>query len=343
MIRVENRLPTQFFGSVATQSHIAIAYQSDARDISLCPETELQVCFLGMSLIAERTNPNHPIAVKLYESDTQSGSRVDDVVAAGNHFVFALNEGIYVGDAQKNTLIITDTAGQIERTVDLRQPNARIVQTALSSYQNNQIVICRGIEPNDSHQQLFPRIVCEFYDIQNAKRTTAATIQSDEPVRTLAVTSNGKHSLISWAEGGKMYAADLTNTDQKIELGASTATRPLIAAGVDAFAVAWQSDNGMTRIDRIPFAGEGHQTMELNGVDYRNLGGLAAVSEGYLSTFTHKNTQQVLLVSPDFEHWDLVENNSNARLFMDYASLDITEAHTGKILWQTAETLVAPK
>ena len=343
LVRLENRFPTQFFGTAATESHIAIAYQSDARDVSLCPESELQICFHGIAAFAERTNPNHPVTVKLYESDTQSGARIDAVAAAGNRFVFALNEGIYVGDTHKTSLVITDHNGHIERAIDFGQPQAHVVQTALSSYQKQQLIVCRSVEPDDGRQQLFPRIVCEFLDVQNSKRSAAATIQVDQPVRSLEVASNGSKSLLAWNEGGKLRVAFLDKPDDAVELGASTALRPLVAVGLDEFAVAWQADDGLMHIDRIPFEGEERRSLVLNGVDNRTLGGLVAVSNGYLSTFTHQNTQQVMLVSPDFESWDLVENSSSPRLFSDYASLDITEAHTGKMIWQTAESLVVPK
>ena len=343
MIRLENRFPTQFFGSAATESHIAIAYQSDARDISLCPETELQVCFHGIVVMSERANPNHPVSVKLYESDTQSGSRMDGVVAADNRFVFALNEGIYVGDTPKASLVIVDSSGHIEHAVDIGQPQARVMQTALTGAGKSQVLMCRSIEPNDGRRQLFPRIVCEYYDVKSAKRTPAATIQTDEPVRALTLSSNGEKTLIGWVEGGKLKVAMMDATDQAIDLGASTAVRPWIAAGLNEFAVAWQSDDGTTHIDRIPYTGTERRSLILNGVDFRTLGGLVAVSEGYLSTFTHQNTHQVILVSTDFGSWDLVENSSKPRLFLDYASLEISEAHTGKMVWQTAETLIAPK
>ncbi len=343
MIRLESRFPTQFFGSAATESHVAIGYQSDARDISLCPETELQVCFHGIAVISERTNPNHPVSVKLYESDTQSGARMDGVAAADNRFVFALNEGMYVGDTPKTSLAIVDAAGRIERAVDIGQPQARVVQTALIGAGKRQVLMCRAIEPNDSRQQLFPRIVCEYYDVASAKRTPAATIQTDEPVRALNISSNGDKTLIAWISGGKLHAAMMDAVDEKIELGASTAVRPWIAAGLNEFAVAWQADDGSTHIDRIPYAGSDRRSLVLNGVDFRTLGGLVAVPDGYLSSFTHLNTQQVILVSTDFGSWDLVDNSSKPRLFVDYASLEISEAHTGKMVWQTAETLIAPK
>ncbi|MBO5753735.1 MAG: hypothetical protein J6S69_08625, partial [Proteobacteria bacterium] len=64
-----------------------------------------------------------------------------------------------------------------------------------------------------------------------------------------------------------------------------------------------------------------------------------ATSKGYVFAFRHQNTQQMAIIAPDFERWDLIDNSTKWRMLSDYASLDIQEAHTGKVIWQTVESL----
>ena len=179
LVRMENGFPNHIFGTAATENHIAIAMQGDARDISLCTETGLPVCFRGQLLVTARTNPNQPIMVKLYESDTQSGAQFDDIVSVGDRFAIALNEGIYVGDGQNVSLVFVDGLGNIERALDLNFPESHITQTALSSYSDDSLLICRIIDPDSQRDKLTARILCESYQPRSSKRSTVATVQSD--------------------------------------------------------------------------------------------------------------------------------------------------------------------
>ena len=127
-------------------------------------------------------------------------------------------------------------------------------------------------------------------------------------------------------------------------MGQSTALEPRAAAGLNAFAVIWQGDDATMRIDRIPnaqpLAGLQRKTLILSGLDYRSVSGPVAFSQGYVFSFRHMNTQQVALVTPDFSGWHLVGNNKDWRQFGHIASLDIQDAHVGKLTWQTAESLI---
>ena len=343
LVRMESGFPNHIFGAAATEKQFAIAMQSDARDITLCTKTNLNVCFHGKAIIADRTNPNQATVLNLYESDTQSGAQIDDVTSIGDTFVFAVNEGLYVGDTQNVSLVIADGTGNVLRGVDLGQPNARIVGTSLCRYTDSEVLICRGIEPDANRDQLMPRIICERYLPQNSQRSSVASIQSDQMIRALDVGCNGEQALLAWIENGHAKAAFLNNPKAVIELGLSTANPPYVAAGLEAFAVSWQGDDGNMRVTRIPLDGTESRTLLLNGVQYRSVTGFVATSLGYLLAFRHQNTQQVALVEPDFNAWHLVDNSQNWRMFFDYASIDIQDAHTGKMIWQTAESLVKAK
>ena len=188
-----------------------------------------------------------------------------------------------------------------------------------------------------------PRIICERYLPQNSQRSPVASIQSDRMVRALDVGCNGAQALLAWIEGGHLKAAFVHNPTDVFDLGLSTANPPHIAAGLDEFAVSWQGDDGNMRVTRIPLEGSDQKTILLNGVQFRSITGMVATSLGYLLAFRHQNTQQVALIEPDFNAWHLVDNSQNWRIFSDYASIDIQEAHTGKMIWQTAESLVKAK
>ena len=343
LVRMERGFPNHIFGMAATEKQFAIAMQGDARDISLCTKTNLPVCFQGRALIADRTNPNQPVMVDLYESDTQSGSQVDDVAAVGQHFAFAINEGLYVGDTQNASLVLTDGSGHVERNVDLGQSGVRIVKTSLCKYTDAELMMCRGIEPEVKRDQLMPRIICERYLPQNGQRSPVASIQSDQMIRNMDLACNGERALLSWIEAGHAKAAFLDKSNEVMDLGLATAMPPYVAAGFEAFAVAWQGDDGEIRIDRISKDGKDRKTLLLNGIRHRSVNGLVATSYGYLMAFRHQNTPQVALIAPDFSAWHLVDNSQSWRMFSDYASLDIQDAHTGRMVWQTAESLIQPR
>ena len=148
---------------------------------------------------------------------------------------------------------------------------------------------------------------------------------------------------MAWNEGGRVKAAFMDTISDPFDLGLATAMPVYVAAGMNEFAVAWQGDDGYVRVGRIPYQGNERQTLMLNGVQYRSINGMVAISEGYLIAFRHQNTQQIALVSTDFTQWHLVDNSQNWRMFYGYASLDIQDAHTGRIVWQTAESLISHK
>ncbi len=343
LVRLEKNFPTQIFGAAASESHIAIGLQADARDVTLCPETGLPVCFRGYGVITERLNPNQPQIVDLYEADTQSGNRIDDVAFSGGRFVFSLNEGRYVGDASRARLVIVDEKATIERVVELNQPGIHVSGAKLSSREDGGLVVCMSYESDEER----PGVMCESMDMTSGKRTSITAIQTKKPVRTFDVSSSVDRSLVVWMDSGQMRAAFLDNMNEVLELGQSTAMQPYVVAGLDDFAVVWQGDDAQLRVDRIPqqagMKSVERRTILLNGLDHRSIGGLVAVSEGYLFVFRHQNTQQAALISADFESWHLLENSESWRMMSDYASLDIQEAHTGKIVWQTAESLVGLK
>ena len=340
LIRIQDLFPTQIFAFSAGLEHIALAMQSDARDPSLCPDTGFNYCFHGIGVIAPRRNPNQPKSIKLYESDTQSGSRIDDVAAVQNKFIFALNEGQYVGDTPIVKLVVVNENAESEREITLSAPDIHISQVTLNTLDDERILVCKAIEPI----QGAPGIICEKLDPVSGKSSPAATIQTHLPVRSFNVSVSGEHILAVWIEANYANAAFLNEPLNKLELGLATVQKPHIAAGLDDFAVVWQSDDAQTHVDRIPIGDSlksfERQSLILNGLEYRSIGGLNAVSEGYLFAFRHQNTQQMALIALDFKSWNLVSNSNSWRMLSDFASLDIQEAHTGKMIWQTAESLI---
>lgn len=341
LIRMQSSFPTQIFAASATENTLALGIQSDARDISLCPETELPFCFIGNAVIAQRMNPNETKIVKLYESDTQSGNRIDDVAAASSNFVFALNEGHYIGDSPVSRLVIVDSSGTIKNTLTISAPDLHIVSTSLSTLEDGRVLVCKAVEPSQGR----PGIICENLDTSTGKTTPVVTLQTEYPVRELDTAVSGETALIAWIENGHAHAAFSDHPNDILDLGLSTTLKPHIAAGLSDFAVAWQSDDAQTHIDRIPYSAAmnslDRRSIILNGLDYRSIGGLTAISEGFLFSFRHQNTQQMAIVSVDFSSWHLLDNSNHWRILSDYGVLDIQEAHAGKIIWQTGESLVS--
>ena len=340
LVRLENHFPTQIFAAAANEKWIAMGIQSDIRDITQCPETEIPVCFEGDAVIVERLNPNNPKRLKLYESDTQSGSRIDDVAASSDRFVFVLSEGLYVGDTKKTRLAIVDETAKLVQMVDLAKSEYQITQTAMAPWQDDRILICSSFTPNTGN----PGIRCDALEPKTAKLTPVISLNMRQPVRNLDVAVLGEQALLVWIDSGFAKAVRLDKTDEPLVLGQSTAHEVHAAAGLNEFAVIWQGDDAQMRVDRIPY-GQSLKSLErkmilLNGLDYRTVGDLVAISQGYVFAFRHQNTQQMALITPDFSGWHIIDNSNSWRFMSDYASLDIQEAHTGKIVWQTAESLI---
>ena len=341
LIQMGSSFPTQIFAASATENTLALGIQSDARDISLCPETELPFCFVGNAVITQRMNPNESKIVKLYESDTQSGNRIDDVAAMASGFVFALNEGRYVGDTAVSRLVIVDNTATIKNNLTISAPDLHISSTSLSALDGERVLVCKACEPTQGR----PGIICESLDTSTGKSTPVVTLQTEYPVRELETAVSGETALIVWIENGHAHAAFSDHPNDVLDLGLSTALKPHVAAGLNDFAVAWQSDDAQTHVDRIPYSAVmkslERQSLILNGLDYRTIGGLIAISEGFLFSFRHQNTQQMAIVPVDFNSWHLLNNSNHWRMLSDYGVLDIQDAHSGKMVWQTGESLIS--
>ena len=70
------------------------------------------------------------------------------------------------------------------------------------------------------------------------------------------------------------------------------------------------------------------------------MGALVAVSRVYAFAFRHQNTQQIAIVDADLKSWYLADNSTQWRMFSQYGALDIDNAHNGKFVWQTVESLI---
>ena len=340
LINLEKHFPTQIFASAANEKWIALGIQSDIRDITQCPETEIPVCFEGDAVLVERLNPNTPKRLKLYESDTQSGSRIDAVAASSDRFVFALSEGHYAGDTRQNRIAIVDETAKLERTINLDTAEYKVDRTVMASWQDDRILVCTSFAPEKGK----PGIQCSALEPKSAKLTQVLSMSMQQPVRSLDVAVYQDHALLTWIDSGFAKAVIFDKPDDILVLGPSTAHEIQTAAGLNELAVLWQGDDAQMRIDRIPYKKTlkelERRMLLLNGLDYRTVGHLTAISQGYLFAFRHQNTQQMALVEPGFSAWHLMDNSNTWRFLSDYASLDIQEAHTGKIIWQTAESLI---
>jgi len=339
LLQIDSNLPTQVFGTVATPSHFAIAIQSDVRDIQSCPSTELAVCFKGSAYIAERTNPNQPKLVPLYESDTQSGARVDGMAAAAGLFAFAFNEGAYAGDTRVAAIVVANPQGDIVRQIPLQSDQNTVLQTSLASYDDSAILAC-------SLMQRAKRtgIVCDIYDLaKNTQKPAGVEWFFEAPIRSLDIAVHDKHVLLAWTAAGHTYAAFAQHPENIFDLGESTAQRPIIAAGHGAFAVVWQDANADTCIERIDPRTREAKRIKLNGLRERTINGIAAISSGFLIAFRFDNAPQLAIIEPGFSNWHLVDNNKRWRMISDDAVLDLQDAHSGKILWQTAHSLIAER
>lgn len=342
LVRTDTLFPTQIFGAAATPTHIAIAFQSDVRDVSLCKQTQLPICFQGAALLTTRRNPNTVVRVDLYESDTQSGTRVDSVESVGEYFAFAIRDGVYAGDTPRQVLAIFHQDGTASARIDLSQPQARCNQIALAVQENDRVIVCRALDLNDlksSH-----RIDCQSIAAATGKSSPLGSIATQAPVRTLSVIAGFDRLLAAWTSNAHAYAAFLDDPDNVVDLGAATAIRPSLARGVDRFAVAWQGDDGTFKIDAIfptrQNRDDKRQTLILNGVRDRSLGALTAFSQGFAFAFRHQNTQQIAIVDTDMKAWHLADNSTQWRMFSQYGALDIENAHNGKFIWQTVESLI---
>ncbi len=342
LIRLDALFPTQIFGIAATETHVAVAMQSDARDVSLCAQTQLPICFRGTAVIARRRNPNTAQIVDLYESDTQSGARVDDVESVGDYFAFAVRDGIYAGDVPKQTLAVFRQDGSPTAKIDLTVPHADCRQIALAASVDRQIVVCSALDLNDlgaSH-----RISCRSVDAASSKVDDLGHISAQTPVRSLDIATGFGRTLAVWTAQTHAYAAFLDAPEKIVDLGPATAARPSVVCGADRFAVSWQADDGTSVIDAI-FPNENdaprnRQSLILNGATDRSVGPLAAFSRGYAFAFRHQNTQQIGIADPDLGAWHLVSDSDNWRMLGQYGALDVQNAHNGKLIWQTVESLI---
>lgn len=346
LLQLSENFPTEVFGAAATTSHFAVAMQTDTRNITQCPQTELAICFRGIAYISPRSNPTSPRPLILYESDTQSGARVDDLLASKMKFVFVVNEGAYVGDTRQASLILSDLNGLSDFRMPLNPEDGIILQTRIDSLADDSILACHIVaNVVDNVIGDAKTISCDKIDIHSTppKRSKISDYRFSTPVRSLALASLDDQALVAWTAGGRAYAAFINTPRRLIELGAATAQNPIVVKGHGGFLIAWQGDDNIIHMTRVDKNAENIKTIKLNGIENRSLNGLAANKDGFITSFRHENTQQLALILPDLSEWHLIENSTHWRKFSNAASLDIHEAHTGSIIWQTAYSLVNAK
>ena len=338
LLQIATLFPSQIFGSAATPDYFAVATQSDVHDINLCPQTKLDHCYKGTAYLTQRLNPNEPKAIPLYESDTQSGGRVDDIAATTDRFFFGVTEGLYTGDTRITTLIVTDQNGTVERSLAMNPPKQIISGMALAGAETNvtacMITNSHELAVDDAH------IRCEQIDAAYGTRTTILDWPFNVPPRSLDIALLKDDLLIAWTAGGRLYAAFSDAPESVMEFGGALSTGPILAVGHEQFVLAWLDDKAQTRLTRIVRGEQPSKALLLNGVTERTLGGLVATVPGFLLAFRYDNSQQLALIEPDLTAWHLVEGKVPWLQLSDYAALDIDNAHQGKIIWQTADSMI---
>jgi len=337
LLQITDQFPTQVFGSAATTDYFAIAIQGDARDVTLCPQTQLLTCFKGVAYIVARMNPNEPKAVPLYESDTQSGARVDDIAAVGTRFVFAVNDGAYVGDKRTASLVVADQTGKVERSLSMDVQNQVVLQSALVGGET-EVTGCSLLR--DAAAGTSYTIHCESLNPISGSRSALFNWSFATPVRSFEIAQLKDDLLVVWTAGGRLYASFSDDPMNGFDLGTASAVRPLVAAGHEQFVIAWQDENLQTRVTSLTRNEEPKKSLALSGITHRSLGGLVATTAGFVLAFRYENAQQLAVIEPDLSAWNLVEGSATWRQLSDYASLDIQDAHQGKFLWQTVESLI---
>ncbi len=336
VLQMNELLPTQVFGSAATPDFFSVALQGDVRDITRCTQTQLTVCFKGGAYITERMNPNEAKFVQLYESDTQSGARIDDLVATNNRFIYAISDGIYAGDTRNASLVVVDTAAKVDKTIALNVADQIIDQVALVAGDED-YVACTLSHAEQGHSP--SQIRCEQF-LGDGSRQTLFIWSFDVQPRSFDVARLDQDLLITWTAGAKLYAAFSDEPQNIMELGTATATRPALAAGHKQFMLAWQDAETQTRVVRLVRGEAPSQSLVLNGLTYRSIGGFVPTVPGFVLAFRFENAQQLAVIEPDLSAWNLVEGSKTWRQLSGYAAIDIQEAHQGKILWQTADSLI---
>lgn len=338
LLQIATLFPLQIFGTAATPNYFAIATQGDAYDEKLCPLTNRPNCYKGTAYIAPRMNPNEPKLISLYESDTQSGARVEAIAATADRFFFAVTEGLYAGDTRSTTLIVADQTGNVERTLAMNPPRQIVYQMALASSETNvtscMITNSHEIAVDDAH------IRCEQVDAAYGTRTTVLDWAFETPPRSLDIALLKNDLLIAWTAGGRLYAAFSDAPEAVMEFGEAISAGPYLAVGHEQFMLAWLDDKAQTRITRIVRGEPPSKQLLLNGIMERTLDGLVATVPGFLLSFRYDNSQQLALIEPDLSAWHLVEGKAPWLQLSDYAALDIANAHQGKIVWQTADSLI---
>ena len=339
LLQMSDLFPTQVFGSAATNDDFAVAFQGEVRDETKCTETQLTVCFPGAAYIAQRMNPNEPKMVKLYESDTQSGACVEDIAAVQDRFVFGVTEGVYAGDIRTSRLVVVDRSATAERVIELNPQGQLVTSLSLAPWEGTQYVACMLTQPELPGRS---HIRCEMFDVSSASRKPIFDWPVSVLPRSIAAAAFKGDLLVAWTAGGRLYVAFSDAPENTMDLGPATAARPLIAAGHEQFVIAWQGDDAQTKLVRLTRTTKPSEALTLNGVDHRSLGGLVATVPGFVLAFRYGSAQQLAVIEPDLSAWYLAEGSKSWRLLSGYGALNIQDAHQGKLIWQTAESLIEP-
>lgn len=336
IVQLQDKLPSRIFSVAANISHIAITYQTDVSDITQCLDTQINVCFKGFLTLATRQNPSQQKTIEIYESDTQSGAQILDLIPTQDGFALLYNNGRYVGDETQNRLLMLSNNGEPSLNVTLEEQSSKLV-ASLASLADDNILLCTAknsaTPPQINCQKLYP----------TGKMEPIAQLSSPTTIHHLTIAASKQKLLLAYTNASGLHAVFLDAPQQSIDFGPTTAQKPLIAQGHGAFLLMWQDDQAQLRASRIQDDAQHTTPITLAGLQYQLPQGLAAVPAGFLFAVNEGKMSNVALINPTADTWFLLDNSNVVRLIQGISALNIQNARLGKLVWQTAASLVAAR
>ncbi|MFA5623584.1 MAG: hypothetical protein WC966_00810 [Bradymonadales bacterium] len=332
--QLDSKFPSRVFATAANISHFSVAYQSDVGDITQCTETQINVCFKGYLSIVTRTNPAKIKTVEIYESDTQSGAQIIDLLATQNGFAILYNNGRYIGDETQNHLLFMNNNGEPTLNVPLELEQQGALVAAANMLPDDNIILCSA-----HNRSISSSVTCQKV-YASGKMSKIVEISSPSPLRQLAVISSKERQLLAYLNADGLQLVFLDDTTNTTKLGFATTHKPQLAYGHGAFLLLWQDDKAQLNAVRIEDDGQQSKTLTLAGLQYHVAQGLAAVPQGFLFAVNAGKVSEIGLLNPRANSWYLLDNSNAVRLISVISSLDIQNARLGRFVWQSAASLI---
>ena len=325
-----------------------------------CVEGRAERCTQWLAALRPRQADAVARSVRLFESDTPSGARLEDVAGGLKRFAIVGREGIYEGDTRRLLFKMLDEHGRHINGASLVPDDVLSYGGAVTHVGKDRFLACWSGPPRARGTGLRDdlRVWCRLLGSNGRAQERVEATKGLKKGRFLvpALAWRGDRGLIAWVrnETLEVRSVSVDGLDKKAQPvaisadGQAVPKTPLLVAGHGGYLVIWQAPNGRLQLRRLDKNGEPegaiagvHETL----ARYVFPDGAAALPEGFMLSVRSGGGSRVLLISPTGQGIREIPRKKGASrlLFDGISALHVYVEPAFRLKWRLAASLIRRK